>query len=241
MPLRRRQLLIGAALLGAGALSASPPARAAEIADALTACRPEDPLAALLEGNARFARAWSAADRATSAATRSRALSRLWSANCITPASVLAKGQAPWAVILCCADSRVSPEWIFDAAPSDLFVIRSAGNTAFAEAVASLEYAVDHLGVPLVLVVGHSGCGAVTAALSSAPLTPLLSDLVAPIRASLEPGDDLDRAVRHNARHAAAQLSDKSQRIGQAVREGQLTIRSGIYDIASGRLTLLEA
>jgi carbonic anhydrase len=71
-----------------------------------------------------------------------------------------------------------------------------------------------------VLVVGHSGCGAVTAALSSAPLTPLLSDLVAPIRGSLEPGHDLNRAIRHNARHAAAELSEKRQRIGQAVRTG---------------------
>jgi len=79
---------------------------------------------------------------------------------------VLAEGQAPRAVILSCADSRVSPEWILDAAPSGLFVIRSAGNTAFPDAVASLYSAVDHLGVPLVLV--------------------------APIRASLEPGHDFE-------------------------------------------------
>jgi len=153
---------------------------------------------------------------------------------------VLTGGQAPWAVVISCADSRVAPEWIFDAAPSDLFVIRSAGNTAFDDAVASLEYAVDHLQVPLVLVVGHSGCGAVTAALSNDPLTPLLSELVAPIRASFEPGDDLDRAIRHNARRSAAQLSAKSDLIRQAVEQGRLTIRSSVYDIASGRVTLLE-
>ncbi|MEI6830817.1 MAG: carbonic anhydrase [Synechococcaceae cyanobacterium ELA445] len=240
MTLPRRQFLIGAALAGAGVFGGAAAAGAEEIGNALTACRPPDPLGALLEGNARFARAWTTADRATSPATRSRALSRLWRGNCITPASVLTGGQAPWAVVISCADSRVAPEWIFDAAPSDLFVIRSAGNTAFDDAVASLEYAVDHLQVPLVLVVGHSGCGAVTAALSNDPLTPLLSELVAPIRASFEPGDNLDRAIRHNARRSAAQLSAKSDLIRQAVEQGRLTIRSSVYDIASGRVTLLE-
>lgn len=240
MTLPRRQFLLGAALAGAGLFTGAPTARAAEIDGALTACRPADPLGALLEGNARFARAWTTADRAASPATRSRALSRLWRGNCFTPASALAGGQAPWAVVISCADSRVAPEWVFDAAPSDLFVIRSAGNTAFDDAVASLEYAVDHLQVPLVLVVGHSGCGAVTAALSSDPLTPLLSELVAPIRASIEPGDDLARAIRHNARRSAAQLSAKSDLVQQAVEQGRLTIRSSVYDIASGRVTLLE-
>jgi len=240
MTMPRRQFLIGAALAGATGLAGAPAAQGAEIAGALTACRPADPLAALLEGNARFARAWTTADRAASPATRSRALSRLWRDNCITPASVLAGGQAPWAVVISCADSRVAPEWIFDAAPSDLFVIRSAGNTAFDDAVASLEYAVDHLQVPLVLVVGHSGCGAVTAALAADPLTPLLSELVAPIRASFEPGDDLTQAIRHNALRTAAQLSAKSDLIRAAVEQGRLTIRSSVYDIASGRVSLLE-
>lgn len=143
-------------------------------------------------------------------------------------------------MVLACADSRVAPEWIFDTVPSDLFVIRSAGNTAFDDAVASLEYAVDHLAVPLVLVVGHSGCGAVTAALASNALTPLLSELVAPIRASLEPGDDLKQAIVHNARRSAEQLSAKSDLVRQAVGEGRLTIRSSVYDIATGRVTLLE-
>lgn len=240
MTLPRRQFLIGAVLAGAGVFTGAAAAGAGEIGDALTACRPPDPLTALLDGNARFARAWATADRAASPATRSLALSRLWRRNCFTPASVLTGGQAPWAVVISCADSRVAPEWIFDAAPSDLFVIRSAGNTAFDDAVASLEYAVDHLQVPLVLVVGHSGCGAVTAALSTDPLTPLLSDLVAPIRASLEPGDDLDRAIRHNARHTASQLGAKSDLIQRAVEQGRLTVRSSVYDIASGRVTLLE-
>ncbi|MCP9850683.1 carbonic anhydrase [Cyanobium sp. Morenito 9A2] len=208
--------------------------------EALSTCRPVDPLRALLEGNARFAAAWIQADRASAPASRSRALSRLWRHNCITTASTLVGGQAPWAVVLACADSRVAPEWIFDAAPSDLFVIRSAGNTAFDDAVASLEYAIDHLAVPLVLVVGHSGCGAVTAALGSAPLTPLLSELVAPIRASLQPGDDLQQAVVHNAKRSAAELSAKSDLVQRALTEGRLTIRSSVYDIASGKVTLLN-
>jgi carbonic anhydrase len=238
--MRRRWLLGQSALAMAAVFGLGEAAQAEDSSDALTICRPADPLQALVNGNARFAAAWSEADQASTPSARSRALSRLWRHNCITPASTLVGGQAPWAVVLACADSRVAPEWIFDTAPSDLFVIRSAGNTAFDDAVASLEYAVDHFAVPLVLVVGHSGCGAVTAALASAALTPLLSELVAPIRASLEPGDDLKQAIVHNARRSAEQLSAKSDLVRQAVGEGRLTIRSSVYDIATGRVTLLE-
>lgn len=225
----------------AGVFALADAAGAEDPSDALAICRPADPLQALINGNARFAAAWSQADRATTPLARSRALNHLWRHNCITPASTLVGGQAPWAVVLACADSRVAPEWIFDAAPSDLFVIRSAGNTAFDDAIASLEYAIDHLAVPLALVVGHSGCGAVTAALASDPLTPLLSELVAPIRASLQPGDDLQQAITRNARRSAEQLSAKSDLVRQAVSEGRLTIRSSVYDIATGRVTLLNA
>lgn len=239
--MRRRWLLGQTALAMAGLFGLGETAQAEDSADALAICRPADPLQALVNGNARFASAWIQADQATTPSARSRALSRLWRHSCITPASALAGGQAPWAVVLACADSRVAPEWIFDAAPSDLFVIRSAGNTAFADAVASLEYAVDHLQVPLVLVVGHSGCGAVTAAMASDPLTPLLSELVAPIRASLQPGDDLKQAISRNSRRSAEQLSAKSDLVRRAVSEGRLTIRSSVYDIATGRVTLLDA
>ena len=89
-------------------------------------------------------------------------MASLWNQNCFVPTDSLSNRQAPWASVLCCSDSRVPPEWVFDAVPSDLFVVRGAGNTAFTEAIASLEYAVSVLGTPLILVMGHSNCGAVT-------------------------------------------------------------------------------
>ena len=151
----------------------------------------------------------------------------------------LAGGQRPWASVLCCADSRVAPEWIFACGAGELFEVRSAGNTAFDEGVASLEYAVAELAMPLILVMGHSGCGAVTAAMASAPLTPLLEDLVAPIRASLKPGADLAEAVRRNAAATAAALPQRSALLAQAVAEGRLTIQAAYFDIGSGDVSLV--
>lgn len=184
--------------------------------------------------------AWSAADTAPTAAARARILSALWEKNCFTPAHALEAGQRPWAAVLACADSRVSPEWVFDAAPSDLFVIRSAGNTAFDEGIASLEYAVSHLGTPLVLVMGHSNCGAVTAAMASDALTPLLTDLVRPIRDRVGPGADLVGTIKANARDAASQITRRSPLLAEAVANGQVAIRSSYLDIGSGRVSLLD-
>lgn len=130
-------------------------------------------------------------------------------------AAVLVGGAAVWQeaeraddpverALLCCADSRVAPEWIFASGSGELFEERAAGNTAFNEGIASLEYAVAELAVPLILVMGHSGCGAVGAALANQPLTPLLEELVTLIRAVLKPGDDLSRAIRAIRANAAA-------------------------------------
>jgi len=89
---------------------------------------------------------------------------------------------------------------LFACGSGELFQVRSAGNTAFDEAIASLEYAVSVLGTSLVVVMGHSACGAVKAALASEPLTPLLEGLVKPIRANLRSGDNLTQAIEGNAR-----------------------------------------
>ena len=242
MRLARRGFLAQAALAAAGWLGlGSQPAWAAESAPdpALLACRPADPLQALLDGNRRFARAWAAADAAPTSAARARILQELWAGNCYTSARILKAAQAPWAAVLTCADSRVAPEWIFDAALSDLFVIRSAGNTASAEAIASLEYAVDMLATPLILVMGHSDCGAVRAALGRNPLTPLLTDLVTPIRAGIQAGDDLDVVISGHARRVAARIVEGSALIAAAVARRRVVIHSACLDIASGRVTLL--
>ena len=91
----------------------------------------------------------------------------------------------------------------------------------------------------MILVVGPSGCGAVQAARSGDPLSPSLSDLVRPIRASLTAGEDLNQAVKANARHTANQLSETSELLRAAQAAGTLTIRSSFYDIRSGKVSLL--
>jgi carbonic anhydrase len=128
---------------------------------------------------------------------------------------------------------------LFACGSGELFQVRSAGNTAFDEAIASLEYAVAVLGTPLVVTMGHSGCGAVKAAMASEPLTPLLEGLVKPIRASLRSGDNLTQVIEGNARYAATQLTARSAVLKDAVATGKLTIRSAYFDIGSGVVTLL--
>ena len=248
--LSRRSLLQASSLVwGVGGMLGEPwPAQAAARLDApvqdpqllerLQACSPQDPLRRLQEGNVRFAAAWRAAAAAPHE-QRMEPLSNLWRHTCQIAPQALAQGQSPFAAVLSCADSRVDPGWLFDCAAGELYQVRSAGNTAFDQAIASLDYAVGVLGVSLVLVLGHSRCGAVQAAISDAPLTPLLEDLVQPIRDQLRSGDDLTRAIERNARHAAAQLTARSALLQDAVAAGRLTIRSAYCDIGSGVVTLL--
>lgn len=251
MAWQRRQLLQGglasvATLFTAGTVAPRSAAAATTPADralrqALSACRPSgDPLDALLAGNQRFAAAWQfSSGTALASADRSARMAALWADTCQLDPEALARGQRPWAAVLACADARVSPEWIFDVGPGELFDVRSAGNTAFAEGIASLEYAVGQLQVPLIVVLGHQGCGAVTAAMSDQPLTPLLEQLVTPIRASLKSGDDLSLAIRHNATAAARQLSERSAVLREAVSAGKLRIQPLYFDLESGLTTVI--
>ena len=226
-----------AGLPGAGRSAGQPDAA---LLKELKACTPPDkPLEALMAGNRRFAKAWEAACQQPDEAKRAEILAQLWDDNCQVDPLALARGQTPWAALLTCADSRVAPEMTFANGSGELFKVMSAGNTAFDDGIASLEYAISVLGVGLVLVMGHSGCGAVKAAMGSAPLTPLLENLVKPIRASLVPGDDLTKAIQGNARFAAAQLTARSAVLKQAVEAHKLNIRSAYFDIGSGKVSLL--
>lgn len=251
MAWQRRELLQGglaslAALLTAGTAAARSAAAATTPAEralrqALTSCAPDgDPLQALLAGNQRFAAAWQlSSGMALAAAERTARMAALWTDTCQLDPEALARGQRPWAAVLACADARVSPEWIFDVGPGALFDVRSAGNTAFAEGIASLEYAVAQLQVPLIVVMGHQSCGAVTAALADQPLTPLLEELVTPIRASLQPGDDLSLAIQHNAISSARQLGERSAVLREAVAARKLRIQPLYFDLQSGITTLI--
>jgi carbonic anhydrase len=192
-----------------------------------------------VEGNRRFAAVWNKAEAAATKEEKARILASLRDDNCHTDPSVLEGNQAPWAAILTCADSRVAPEWIFNASLNELFVIRSAGNTAFDDAVASREYGVAVLGIPLILVMGHSNCGAVKASMGGKLPTPLLSKLALPIQASLPPNATLKSATEANGRYAAKALTERSELLRKAQASGALTIKAAYLDVPSGLVTLL--
>jgi len=120
-----------------------------------------------------------------------------------------------------------------------LFVVRSAGNTPFDEGIASLEFGVAVLKTPLILVLGHSNCGAVRAARANHSLTPLFDQLIKPIQANLVPGDTLMSAIKTNAQATAEQLTTRSDVLANAVQAGQLQIEAGYFDIASGKVSIL--
>ncbi|MCP9923678.1 twin-arginine translocation signal domain-containing protein [Synechococcus lacustris C3-12m-Tous] len=244
----RRELLEKVAFLGAalGLGQCWPGLAQAAVVDGdlraqLEVCKPSlKPLQQLIAGNQRFMKAWAAAGEAESPDLRMQALQLAYGdGGCEIKPQALAKGQRPWAAVLTCADSRVPLEWLFNTGDGELFGVRSAGNTAFNEGVASLEYAVANLDVPLIMVLGHSGCGAVTAAMADAMLTPLLEDLVTPIRASFVPGNNLTEAIKGNACYSAAQLPKRSELLRKAQTSGKLKIQPAYFDIESGQVSLL--
>ena len=253
MIINRRNFLLSSGLTAVGLLgfqqktySSTPSASNAvaneagfEDGETPRSCRPDDALENLLQGNRRFMKAWQTSNHVQTRGERAQAMSNLWLDNCFLPARVIDNGQAPWASLLSCADSRVVPEWIFDAAPADLFVIRSAGNTAFDDAIASLEYSVTALKSPLIMVMGHSNCGAVIAARQSDPLSPLVEQLVKPIRTSLQADENLEQSIRRNASFASLQLTKRSQVLATASQEGSIRIVTSYFNIGTGQVSLI--
>ncbi len=152
----------------------------------------------------------------------------------------LKQGQWPWAAILTCADSRVIPELIFDTGIGELFVVRVAGNVANTSSMASIEYAVGVLGVKLVVVLGHEGCGAVKAAIDGNDLGHNLNHLLAHIKPAvdkpLKKKDRVTEAAERNAITTAEQLGDRSAIIRDA---RQLKIVPAIYRLATGEVDYL--
>lgn len=188
---------------------------------------PADPLVRLLEGNARF--------RSAMALHPDQSPGRRFS---------LTMGQHPFACVLTCADSRVPPELIFDEGLGDLFVIRVAGNIADDAVLGSIEYAVSHLKVPLVMVLGHEKCGAVEAALRGERPGHVRS-LVRAIRPAVAearrlPGDPLDQAVRQNARLVARQIRDSAPVLRGFVAAGRLRVVAARYSLDGGDVALLD-
>lgn len=149
----------------------------------------------------------------------------------------LTGGQEPYAIILSCADSRVVPEQAFDTGLGEIFIIRVAGNVANTSSIASIEYAVAHLGTKLIVVMGHQSCGAVGAAIAGGDAGPNLNKLVSYITPSVEKigaSGSMDAIIKENANHSAATLMSNSQIIADAVNSGDVEIVSAYYSLATG-------
>ena len=156
----------------------------------------------------------------------------------------LTQGQKPKTAVIRCADSRVAPELVFDQSLGELFVCGVAGNIPTAEIMASIEYAVLNLETELILVMGHSRCGAVDAALQHRDgidalpgnLPGLLGEILPSVlKAEKGGGDTLARCIDQNARDAAARLSAMSVVVNDAVKAGTVGIASGVYHLDTGR------
>jgi carbonic anhydrase len=225
----RRDLFgAGAAVLAAGVIPGIVQVSAA-LADG--SVNPDEALKRLQDGNVRYV-ANTSTNKDYSADRVARSLS-----------------QAPFAAIVSCADSRVSPDLIFDQGPGSLFIIRVAGNFVNEDGLASLEYGTAVLGTRLILVLGHSACGAVAATIKvveGGPALPghlpSLTDAIAPAvkaAAATKPADLLAAATVENVKQNVAYLRTAKPIISDMVAAGTVTIVGGVYDIATGAVTLV--
>lgn len=155
----------------------------------------------------------------------------------------LTSGQDPYAIILSCADSRVVPELAFDTGLGEIFVVRVAGNVANSSSIASIEYAVAHIGTPVIVVLGHQSCGAVTAAIAGGDngynLNHLLSHITPAITAS-GAAAGVNDVVKKNAQLTAQELVTRSSIISQAVTDGKLKIVPAYYNLNTGKVDFLD-
>jgi carbonic anhydrase len=157
----------------------------------------------------------------------------------------IAADQHPFAIILGCADSRVPPEILFDEGLGDIFDIRVAGNIVDDAIIGSIEYAVEHLGVPVVVVLGHERCGAVKAALAGGEIPGHISHLVEAIKPAVDkvkgkPGDPLDNAVRANIQLVVQELKSSEPILKEFIEKGKLKIVGARYDLDSGEVTMVS-
>ncbi|XHX78324.1 MAG: carbonic anhydrase [Stenomitos frigidus ULC029] len=225
----RRQLLIGSGAFGLAAIASNlwqQPMQAAELAPIASPLSPDAALKQLMAGNQRFVQ--------HQPQYPDQSAKRL---------QEVAQVQHPFATILSCADSRVPAELVFDQGIGDVFDVRIAGNIASPEAIGSIEYAVVLLGTPLLLVLGHERCGAVTAAVQNKPLPGQIGTFVKPIlpavkRVKDQPGDAVDNAVVANVQYQMEQLQ-RSPLLAERVQAGELKIVGGRYDLDTGTVTIV--
>ncbi|WP_185829287.1 carbonic anhydrase [Sphingomonas ginkgonis] len=227
-----RRSLLTATIAGAAALCFPPALALANPAEAPAGPSPAEALARLKAGNARFLAGGAA----------------------LHPASMvggLAKAQHPYAVIVSCADSRVAPELLFSTGLGELFVVRNAGHSVTPLEMGGIEYAVEHLGAPLIVVLGHERCGAVNAAVEVATkgtaLPASLGAMVAPIVPTareavhgISGAEATEAAVQANVRRVVDQLRHApGSLLEEPLEKGRLMIVGARYDLDEGRVTFI--
>lgn len=157
----------------------------------------------------------------------------------------LVGGQHPHAAILSCADSRVAPEIVFDQGLGDLFDVRVAGNVAGDAEIASLEYAAEHVHCPVIVVMGHQKCGAVSAAVEGGEAKGHLPSLVDAIKPAVQasagmPGDRIENAVRLNVENVVGQLRESKPVLNEMTGSGRLKIVGAVYSLETGKVEWLK-
>lgn len=158
----------------------------------------------------------------------------------------LAGAQHPIAVVVSCSDSRVPPELLFDQGFGDLFVVRTAGNIVDSIALGSIEYAVDHLGAKLIIVLGHERCGAVTAAMQGGDAPGNIKSVVDAIKPAVEKGkarhtghgEVLDTCIRSNVKQVAEKIRTTAPILSEAVEDGMVKVVGAYYDLDSGMVNM---
>ncbi len=194
---------------------------------------PDDALAAVMDGNKRYVKGKTKATNPPSARPD------------------LAAGQAPIAAFIRCADSRVAPEVIFDQPLGDVFVTGVAGNIVTPEVIASLEFGVAVLGSKIIVVMGHSSCGAVHAAIQHrnssdelpGSLPQLIDQIIVPCTLDVDPekvAEHSAEAISCNANKGIGQLTARSPVLAEAVKNGTLKIIAGVHDLESGEFTITQ-
>ena len=229
---RRNLFKLAGVGLTAAALVGSAPARAATTATA-PVTTPAEALVRLKEGNRRFVQDAEAC-----------------ASNLATIRGELAGGQHPWATILTCSDSRVSPELVFGGSTlGELFVIRNAGNVLDTGALGTIEYGTEHLKSPLVVVMGHSKCGAVTAAcdevtkgaVPGGSIGKMVQPILPVVLSAKDKGEGLvAETVRLNAISGARRIAEESDMVSELVASGAVKVVAAVYDITSGEVEFIE-
>jgi carbonic anhydrase len=225
VPSRRQFLQVGATAAAAGLLASGLELALPMSADAQSTLTPDAALAELMEGNKRFIAGRMTAYDHDLAILKEHTVEK----------------QEPFAAVLSCADSRVPVELIFDQSIGHIFVTRVAGNVVTPEIIASLEYGAAVLGTKVILVMGHSNCGAVSAAIKGKDVPGQISTLFTLIRPAVDQaGTNLEAATKANAKIQANLLSRASTVASSMVREGKLKVVAGYYDLGTGAVTLID-